>query len=72
WCRADEEPVDQKKLLESICQSNCAKPKNGYEECVKRISGDDTGTMHCTGQYFDYLAFDDEMQVAPKLFGKLK
>ncbi|TYG76038.1 hypothetical protein ES288_D03G080900v1 [Gossypium darwinii] len=69
--QADEEPVDQKKLLESICQSNCAKPKNGYEECVKRISGDDTGTMHCTGQYFDYLACVDKC-VAPKLFGKLE
>ncbi|KAK8597267.1 hypothetical protein V6N12_065739 [Hibiscus sabdariffa] len=68
---ADEEPVDQKKTLESVCQSGCAKPKHGYEECVKRISGDDTGTKHCTGQYFDYLACVDKC-VAPKLFAKLK
>ncbi|KAK8538759.1 hypothetical protein V6N13_009140 [Hibiscus sabdariffa] len=69
--RADEEPVDQKKTLENICQSGCAKPKHGYEECVKRISGDDTGTKHCTGQYFDYLTCVDKC-VAPKLFAKLK
>ncbi|KAK8483232.1 hypothetical protein V6N11_001678 [Hibiscus sabdariffa] len=68
---ADEEPVDQKKTLENICQSGCAKPKHGYEECVKRISGDDTGTKHCTGQYFDYLTCVDKC-VAPKLFAKLK
>ena len=27
---------------------------------MKRISGDDTGSKHCTGQYFDYLACVDK------------
>ncbi|OMO55258.1 hypothetical protein CCACVL1_27331 [Corchorus capsularis] len=40
-------------------------------ECVKRISGDETGTKHCTGQYFDYLSCIDKC-VAPELFAKLK
>ncbi|XP_022772360.1 cytochrome b-c1 complex subunit 6-like [Durio zibethinus] len=68
---ADEGPVDQKKYLEDICKSDCAKPMHDYAECMKRISGDDTGIKHCTGQYFDYMACVDKC-VAPKLFAKLK
>ena len=30
WCRADEEPVDQKKYLEDICKPICAKPMHDY------------------------------------------
>ncbi|XWS24968.1 hypothetical protein CRYUN_Cryun27aG0030400 [Craigia yunnanensis] len=31
-----------------------------YGECMKKISGDDTGSKHCTGQYFDYWACVDK------------
>ncbi|EOY16703.1 PREDICTED: cytochrome b-c1 complex subunit 6 [Theobroma cacao] len=68
---ADEEPTDQKKYLEDICKSQCAKPMHDYGECAKRVSGDESGSKHCTGQYFDYWTCVDKC-VAPKLFAKLK
>ncbi|WRX29885.1 Ubiquinol-cytochrome C reductase hinge domain - like 3, partial [Theobroma cacao] len=114
---ADEEPTDQKKYLEDICKSQCAKPMHDYgvkyfftldlqplisteigldnsyvfptllcplklclydvsllcllQECAKRVSGDESGSKHCTGQYFDYWTCVDKC-VAPKLFAKLK
>ena len=30
------------------------------QACAKRIEGDETGTKHCTGQYFDYLSCIDK------------
>ncbi|KAH7518801.1 hypothetical protein FEM48_Zijuj09G0209600 [Ziziphus jujuba var. spinosa] len=68
---ADEEPVDQKKLLEESCKPKCVKPLLEYQACVKRIQGDESGHKHCTGQYFDYWSCVDKC-VAPKLFSKLK
>ncbi|GAA0187413.1 reductase [Lithospermum erythrorhizon] len=68
---SDEEPVDQKKILEDRCKGTCVKQFRAYEACVDRIKGDDTGTKHCTGQYFDYYYCIDRC-VAPKLFKKLK
>ncbi|KAJ8762983.1 hypothetical protein K2173_023112 [Erythroxylum novogranatense] len=69
--RADEELLDQKKVLEDSCKPNCVKSLIEYEACVKRVEGDRSGSKHCTGQYFDYLACVDKC-VAPKLFSKLK
>ncbi|KAL1802090.1 hypothetical protein ACET3Z_030737 [Daucus carota] len=68
---ADEEPVDQKRLLEDLCKPKCVKPLFEYQACVKRIQGDETGHKHCTGQYFDYWQCVDKC-VAVKLFDKLK
>ncbi|KAL5779153.1 hypothetical protein ACOSQ2_009890 [Xanthoceras sorbifolium] len=68
---AEEELVDQKKYLEDACKPKCVKPLIEYEACVKRVEGDDTGSKHCTGQYFDYFSCIDKC-VAPKLFAKLK
>ncbi|KAM7258422.1 hypothetical protein ACFE04_014163 [Oxalis oulophora] len=68
---ADGELVDQKKYLEEYCKPKCVKPLIEYEACVKRIEGDESGTKHCTGQYFDYFNCVDRC-VAPKLFTKLK
>ncbi|KAK1349811.1 Cytochrome b-c1 complex subunit 6 [Heracleum sosnowskyi] len=68
---ADEEPVDQKQLLEETCKPKCVKPLFEYQACVKRIQGDETGHKHCTGQYFDYWQCVDKC-VALKLFDKLK
>lgn len=31
-----------------------------WQACVKRVEGDDTGSKHCTGQYFDYFKCIDE------------
>ncbi|WJX26276.1 hypothetical protein P8452_15221 [Trifolium repens] len=69
--RADEEPVDQKRLLEESCKPKCVRPLLEYQACIKRIQGDDSGQKHCTGQYFDYWYCVDKC-VAPKLFTKLK
>ncbi|XP_022762934.1 cytochrome b-c1 complex subunit 6-like [Durio zibethinus] len=68
---ADEEPVDQKRLLEEGCKPKCVKQLHLYEACVKRIQGDESGHKHCTGQYFDYWSCIDKC-VAPSLFSKLK
>ncbi|KAL8155970.1 cytochrome b-c1 complex subunit 6-1, mitochondrial-like [Apium graveolens] len=68
---ADEEPVDQKQLLEEACKPKCVKALFEYQACVKRIQGDETGHKHCTGQYFDYWHCVDKC-VALKLFDKLK
>ncbi|XP_038698902.1 cytochrome b-c1 complex subunit 6-like [Tripterygium wilfordii] len=68
---AEEELADQKKYLEDSCKPRCVKPLIEYQACVKRIEDDDTGSKHCTGQYFDYMFCVDKC-VAPKLFTKLK
>ncbi|KAK7246798.1 hypothetical protein RIF29_41668 [Crotalaria pallida] len=68
---ADEEPIDQKKYLEESCKPKCVKPLLDYEACVKRIQGDESGSKHCTGQYFDYWSCVDKC-VAPRLLPKLK
>ncbi|KAG6542060.1 hypothetical protein Mapa_016524 [Marchantia paleacea] len=39
--------------------------------CTKRVEDDDTGSKHCTGQYFDYWGCIDKC-AATKLFNKLK
>ncbi|KAI3460486.1 hypothetical protein Pfo_017149 [Paulownia fortunei] len=69
--RAEEEIVDQKRVLEDSCKSKCTKPYVDYQQCVKRVEGDDSGHKHCTGQYFDYWSCIDKC-VAPKLFPDLK
>ncbi|KAH7662246.1 ubiquinol-cytochrome c reductase subunit 6 protein, partial [Dioscorea alata] len=68
--REDEDPIDQKKYLEEICKPKCVRPLRAYQACVERIKGDESGSKHCTGQYFDYWTCVDTC-VAPKLFGKL-
>ncbi|KAH9757543.1 PORR domain-containing protein [Citrus sinensis] len=68
---ADEEIADPKKYLEEACKPKCVKSLIEYEACIKRIEADDTGSKHCTGQYFDYLSCVDKC-VAPKLFTQLK
>ncbi|XP_050377238.1 cytochrome b-c1 complex subunit 6-1, mitochondrial-like [Argentina anserina] len=68
---ADEEPIDQKKTLEESCKSKCVKPYIQYQACIQRIQSDESGHMHCTGQYFDHWSCVDKC-VAPKLFEKLK
>ncbi|KAG9141618.1 hypothetical protein Leryth_015311 [Lithospermum erythrorhizon] len=68
---SDEEPVDQKKLMEDRCKPKCVKQLRAYEACVDRIKGDESGTKHCTGQYFDFYHCVDRC-VAPELFKKLK
>ncbi|KAH9611617.1 hypothetical protein KSS87_005566 [Heliosperma pusillum] len=67
----DYEVVDPKKDLEDSCRPKCAKPLLAYQACAKRIQSDETGSKHCTGQYFDYWQCLDH-HVAPKLFEKLK
>ncbi|CAI9103950.1 OLC1v1002547C1 [Oldenlandia corymbosa var. corymbosa] len=67
---SDEEPVDPKKELETVCKAKCVREWRAYEDCVLRIKDDDTGTKHCTGQSFDYWHCVDKC-VAPKLFAKL-
>ncbi|KAF5731928.1 ubiquinol-cytochrome C reductase complex 7.8 kDa family protein [Tripterygium wilfordii] len=57
---ADEEPVDPKKYLEEACKPKCVKPLLEYQACIKRIRGDESGTKHCTGQYFDYWSCVDK------------
>ncbi|KAK9219930.1 hypothetical protein WN943_008577 [Citrus x changshan-huyou] len=57
---ADEEIADPKKYLEEACKPKCVKSLIEYEACVKRIEADDTGSKHCTGQYFDYLSCVDK------------
>ncbi|XP_039139886.1 cytochrome b-c1 complex subunit 6-like [Dioscorea cayenensis subsp. rotundata] len=66
----DEDPIDQKKYLEEICKPKCVRPLRAYQACVERIKGDESGSKHCTGQYFDYWTCVDTC-VAPKVFGKL-
>ncbi|XP_074272529.1 cytochrome b-c1 complex subunit 6-1, mitochondrial-like [Silene latifolia] len=69
---ADEDPIDPKKELEeSICKPKCVKSLLNYQSCVKRIKDDESGSKHCTGQYFDYYSCIDEC-VANRLFAKLK
>ncbi|KAL8459322.1 hypothetical protein ACS0TY_035848 [Phlomoides rotata] len=68
---AEEEIVDPKRALEDSCRPKCTKPYVDYQQCVKRVNGDDSGQKHCTGQYFDYWSCIDKC-VAPKLFHELK
>lgn len=68
---AEEELSDPKKYLEDSCKSKCVKPLLGYQACIQRVEGDESGQKHCTGQYFDYWSCVDKC-VAPKLFGQLK
>ncbi|GAV81145.1 UCR_hinge domain-containing protein, partial [Cephalotus follicularis] len=58
--RADEEPVDQKKLLEEACKPKCVRSYLEYVECAKRVKVDESGHKHCTGQYFDYWSCIDK------------
>lgn len=46
--------VDPMPAIEKECHVPCVKAWKIYEECVKRIEGDETGDKHCTGYYFDY------------------
>ncbi|KMZ63319.1 putative Ubiquinol--cytochrome-c reductase [Zostera marina] len=68
---SDEEPVDQKAYHEERCKPKCVKSWVDYEKCTGRVKDDETGTKHCTGQYFDYWSCVDKC-VAPKLFKELK
>ncbi|KAL2460467.1 Ubiquinol-cytochrome C reductase hinge protein [Abeliophyllum distichum] len=68
---SDDEPVDPKQELEERCKAPCTRPLKEYQACAKRIQGDESGTKHCTGQYFDYWRCVDKC-VATKLFTHLK
>ncbi|GKU90655.1 hypothetical protein SLEP1_g4622 [Rubroshorea leprosula] len=57
---ADGKVIDPKIYLEESCKPKCVKSLIEYGGCVKRIDGDDTGSKHCTGQYFDYLSCVDK------------
>ncbi|KAK4357268.1 hypothetical protein RND71_022878 [Anisodus tanguticus] len=78
----DEEIVDPKATMEVTCKPKCVRQLKEYQiavtvfdelcaACTRRIEGDESGSKHCTGQYFDYWQCIDKC-VAPKLFEKLK
>ncbi|KAJ8547439.1 hypothetical protein K7X08_011025 [Anisodus acutangulus] len=67
----DEEVVDPKATMEVTCKPKCVRQLKEYQACTRRIEGDESGSKHCTGQYFDYWQCIDKC-VAPKLFEKLK
>ncbi|KAG5587678.1 hypothetical protein H5410_048112 [Solanum commersonii] len=69
--RSDEEVVDPKATMEVSCKPKCVRQLKDYQACTRRIEGDESGSKHCTGQYFDYWQCVDKC-VAPKLFEKLK
>ncbi|KAL0365966.1 UNVERIFIED_CONTAM: Cytochrome b-c1 complex subunit-1, mitochondrial [Sesamum radiatum] len=69
--RAEEGIMDQKRALEDSCRSQCTKAYVDYQQCSRRVEGDESGQKHCTGQFFDYWACIDKC-VAPKLFQELK
>ncbi|OAE27544.1 hypothetical protein AXG93_2225s1050 [Marchantia polymorpha subsp. ruderalis] len=66
-----EDPVDPKPEIEENCKPKCVKQLLQYQACTKRVEDDDTGSKHCTGQYFDYWGCIDKC-AATKLFNKLK
>ncbi|KMZ70890.1 putative Ubiquinol--cytochrome-c reductase [Zostera marina] len=68
---SDFDPVDPKALLEDRCKSKCVKTWVGYVKCAERIKDDESGSKHCTGQYFDYYSCIDKC-VALLLFKELK
>ncbi|XP_006359399.1 cytochrome b-c1 complex subunit 6-like [Solanum tuberosum] len=68
---SDEEVVDPKETMEVSCKPKCVRQLKDYQACTRRIEGDESGSKHCTGQYFDYWQCIDKC-VAPKLFEKLK
>ncbi|WMV47595.1 hypothetical protein MTR67_040980 [Solanum verrucosum] len=68
---SDEEVVDPKVTIEVSCKPKCVRQLKDYQACTRRIEGDESGSKHCTGQYFDYWQCIDKC-VAPKLFEKLK
>ncbi|KAH0641202.1 hypothetical protein KY285_037788 [Solanum tuberosum] len=69
--KSDEEVVDPKATMEVSCKPKCVRQLKDYQACTRRIEGDESGSKHCTGQYFDYWQCIDKC-VAPKLFEKLK
>lgn len=66
---SEAEIVDPKPVAEAKCAPQCNKFDQVYQQCVKRIEGQEG--KHCTGYKMDYWKCIDKC-AAPLYFPKLK